>query len=433
VDGVTTTTHDLDYRTFSAAREGDGPDAATRGWLEAEFLGFLARRPTPEHLATVAGYLVEDGQMLTGVYDTAATGHSLAPEIPVATFSSFRKTLTVSPGVQLPAHLISSVTVRATHRRRGILRRMMTDDLGRAAEAGLAVAALTASEASIYRRFGFGAATWVHTLAVDTDTRFSLSTPPGGRCVLVDARDISTISPQVFEAFHVTQPGSIGRHAQYLDRISGRLTEEGEEDKARRAAVHYSDAGELDGYVTYRFSGWDSKPASIEVIDLVVASSDAYLALWQYLASIDLSTRVTFSGGAPDDALRWALVDPRVLDVTHVEDHIWLRILDPIVAFGARAYSNEGTISFRVRDPLGFADGAFRLTTAAGAGQLERIGDSSVDVEMDAWVLGALYLGGADARVAAAGGALREVSAGAATALQRLLVPAAPVYSNTSF
>ena len=433
VEGVSTSMNSLEYRTFHAGRDGDAPDAPTAGWLEADFLGFHGRKPTPAHAAAVAGYLVADAQELTGVYDNASPKHSLHPDIPVATFASFEKPLTVSPGVQIPAHLISSVTVRATHRRRGILRRMMTDDLGRAAASGFAVAALTASEASIYRRFGFGAATWVHDLTVDTDARFALTKTPAGYCSVVDPGDIPAIAPDVFDAFHEAQPGSIARHTAYQDRISGRLTDEGEEDRARRAAVHYGESGEVDGYVTYRFSGWESKPHAIEVTDLVAASADAYLALWQYLASIDLTTRVTFSSGAPDDALRWALVDPRVVTVTNVEDRIWLRILDPIAAFTARNYAQDGTISFRVTDPLGFADGSFRLSAEEGAGRLERLGSAPVDIEMDAWVLGALYLGGADARVAAAGGALREITPGAAATLQRLLTPAVPVYSNTAF
>jgi predicted acetyltransferase len=432
---VSTSTRSLEFRTFPAGRDADAPDAATAGWLEADALGFLGRRPTAAHAAAMAAHLVEDGQELTGVYDTAVPTHSLRPDIPVATFASFEKPLTVSPGVQIPAHLISAVTVRATHRRQGILRRMMTDDLERAAEAGYAVAALTASEASIYRRFGFGTATRVHDLEVDTDARFALATEPGGHCELVDPHDIPAIAPAVFEAFHSAQPGSVGRHAQYGDRISGRMTQEGEEDRARRAAVHYDDAGQVDGYVTYRFGGWESKPHTIEVTDLVAADADAYLALWQFLASIDLSTRVTYSAGPPDDALRWALVDPRVVRVTDVEDRIWLRILDPIAAFGARAYTESGSVSFRVDDRLGFAAGSFRLTTEGGAGRLERVGvgDDDIDLELDAWVLGALYLGGADARVARTAGVLREFTPAAAATLQRLLAPAAPVYSNTYF
>ena len=430
---MSTSTQSLELRTFQAGRDGETADGPTAGWLEADFLGFLGRRPTKAHAAALAGYLREDGQELTGVYDTASPEHSLRPDIPVATFASFEKPLTVSPGVQLKAHLISSVTVRATHRRRGILRRMMTEDLRRAAEAGFAVAALTASEASIYRRFGFGAATWVHELTVDTDARFALTKAPSGRCSVVDPRDVPALAGTVFDAFHASQPGSIGRHAQYSDRISGTLTDEGEEDRARRAAVHYDESGVVDGYVTYRFGGWETKPHAIEVNDLVAATGDAYLALWQYLASIDLSTRVTFSSGAPDDALRWALVDPRVLTVTNVEDRIWLRILDPIAAFSARRYTADGEVTFRVVDSLGFADGFYRLTAAEGAGSLERIGSGSVDIEMDAWVLGALYLGGADPRVAAAAGALSEVVPGSAETLQRLLAPAVPVYCNTAF
>jgi predicted acetyltransferase len=430
---VSTPTQSLEFRTFAAGRDGDAPDAATAGWLEADMIGFLAQRPSAAHAATIAGHLEADGQMLTAVYDTALPSRSEGPQIPVATFASFEQPLTVSPGVQLPAHLISSVTVRATHRRRGILRRMMTDDLNRAAEAGYAVAALTASEASIYRRFGFGTATWVHDVAVDTDARFVLAGVRTGRCELVDPLEIPAIAPAVFEAFHSRQPGSIGRHTQYGDRISGRVTEDGDEDRARRAAIHYDASGQVDGYVTYRFSGWQSKPHSLEVTDLVAADPAAYLSLWQYLASIDLTTRVTYSSAAPDDPLRWALVDPRVVSVTNVEDRIWLRVLDPVAAFEARAYSTTGSVSFRVHDPLGFAGGSFRLTTGDGSGRLERITEEDVDLEMDAWVLGSLYLGGADARIAAAAVALTEKVPSAATTLQMLLAPAAPVYANTYF
>ena len=431
---VISSTEQHEFRTFPARLLGDEPDAATRGWLEADVIGFLGHKPTPAHLRAMAGYLVSDGQTLAGVYDLEGPEQALHGDIPVATFASFEQPLTVSPGVQLAAHLISSITVRATHRRQGILRRMMTDDLTRAKEAGYAVAALTASEATIYRRFGFGAASYVHDIAVTTDSRFALTSTPSGRCELVDPGSIPALAPAVFERFHRSQPGSIGRHSQYGDRVSGRLTEEGDEDRGRRAAVHYDEAGTVDGYVTYRFAGWESKPHTIAVNDLVAATPDAYLALWEFLASIDLSTRVTFTSASPDDVLRYALVDPRVVQVTDIEDRIWLRILDPIAAFQARHYRADGSVTFRVSDELGFAEGSYRLTTKSGDGIVERLGDeSAVDLHLDAWVLAALYLGGTDPRVTAAARVLVEHTPGAASTMAELLAPSATVYANTYF
>ena len=75
---------------------------------------------------------------------------------PVATYASFDKTL--NAGLEMvPLRMITDVTTSATHRRRGLLRRLIEDDLDDAVAQGVPVAALTASEATIYGRWGFGA------------------------------------------------------------------------------------------------------------------------------------------------------------------------------------------------------------------------------------------------------------------------------------
>ncbi len=73
------------------------------------------------------------------------------------------------PGADLPCPGLTFVCVAPTHRRRGVLTGMMADMLRRAAAAGSPLAALWASEAAIYGRFGYGSAT----------TGASRSTPPG--------------------------------------------------------------------------------------------------------------------------------------------------------------------------------------------------------------------------------------------------------------
>jgi predicted acetyltransferase len=427
------TTADYEFRTFRAAADGPEGDA-TRAWLKAETQGFHEARLSEKALATAVANLVADRQQLTGVYAANPPTASLGAEHPVATFASFDRSINVGGPRPLPAHLISGVTVRPTHRRHGLLRRMMTDDLDRAKAAGYAVAALTVSEATIYRRFGFGVATWVHSIEVATDHRFRMLAEPRGRCELVDAHELATVAPDVFAGFHARQIGSVDRHTRYWGRVSGIDGERGEEDPAVRGALHYDDDGRIDGYVTYRFSGWETKPHTLTIVDLVAQNDDAYLGLWQFLGSVDLVDRIVYEAAPADDPLRWALSDWRVVSTTSVDDWLWMRVLDVATAFEARGYLNDGETVFRVADPLGHAQGSYRMRVAGGRASVEPVAEGArADVEFDAWVLGSLYLGAVDPVVLKAAGQLHEHTPGAAVRLRSLLATASPVYGITHF
>ena len=109
----------------------------------------------------------------------------------------------------VPLHMISDVTVSPAHRRRGLLRRMMVDDL---AQATAPVAALTVSEASIYGRFGFGPATFRRRIEVDTTARFALRDfVDPGRVELVEPADLWDTASDLFDRFHASSRGSVER------------------------------------------------------------------------------------------------------------------------------------------------------------------------------------------------------------------------------
>lgn len=429
---VSTLNEDYELRTFEATSTPEGASPETAGWVQAETQGFHGARITDDFMKRMATRLATDSQRLTGAYAPAPRQSSLPAEYPVATFASFEKTINVGSGRLVNSHLISSVTVRPTHRRKGLLRRMMTDSLTTAAQAGLPIAALTASEATIYRRFGFGPATWAHGITVATDSRFRLLTTPTGSAEWVDARELVSLGPALFAKFHASQTGSVERHAGIWDRVSGLTDYSGAEDRAIRAALHYDAAGELDGFVSYKVN-WEGENRSVEVVDLVADDDNAYLGLWQYLASIDLIDKVSWRAGRIDDPLSWALADPRLLTVTGAEDWVWLRILDPIAALEARPYFSDGEIVLRVIDELGFAAGTFRISITDATARVERADDATPDVEFDAWVLGSLYLGGADPVILRAAGQLVEHTPGAAGRLRTLLASDGPVYGITHF
>jgi predicted acetyltransferase len=429
---VSTLNENYELRTFEATSTEDGASPETAGWVQAENQGFHGARLSDDFVNRMAARLAKDSQVLTGAYPPVHRDSSLPADYPVATFASFEKTINVGSGRLVPSHLISSVTVRPTHRRQGLLRRMMTQSLTTAHAAGLPIAALTASEATIYRRFGFGPATWAHGITVATDSRFRLLTTPTGSAEWVEPHELVTLGPAIFARFHASQVGSVERHAGIWDRVSGLTDYMGKEDLAIRAALHYDSDGQIDGFVSYKIN-WEGSKRSMEVVDLVAADDNAYLGLWQYLASVDLIDTVSWRAGRIDDPLTWALADPRLVTVTGVEDWVWLRILDPIAALEARPYVSDGEIVVRVVDELGFAAGTFRISVTDATGHAERADGATPDVECDAWVLGSLYLGGADPVVLRAAGELVEHSAGAAGRLRTLLASDGPVYGITHF
>jgi predicted acetyltransferase len=425
---------DYDLRTFPAATLPDGTaDPATAAWLHAETRGFHDPRPKPEALARSAARMATDGRILTGVYARTAPVGALGVDMPVATFAWFPSTLNVGGGELLPVHLVSNVTVRPTHRRRGLLRAMMTDDLRQAAADGFALAALTASEATIYRRFGFGEASWVRHVTVTTDSRFRMIAPPSGRCELIDAAELRRIGPEVFARFHAAHPGSIDRHEKYWDTVTGAADDKGDEDPLVHGAVHYDEQGVIDGYVSYRFQGWEKEPYTLGVVDLVAADDNAYRALWEFLSAVDLVERVEWEFAPPEDPLPFAITDSRLVTTRGTEDWLWVRVLDVPRAFEARGYTADGEVVLQVTDALGYASGTFELRVADGRARVVRRDEAEADVVVDAATLGSLYLGGVDPGVLAAAGRLDERTPGAVQRLRALLAPVAPVYGITHF
>jgi predicted acetyltransferase len=291
---------------------------------------------------------------------------------------------------------------------------MMAEELGLAQQEGLAIAALTASEASIYGRFGFGVATSEQSIKVDTSARFAVNHTPVGSVEVADPKVLLELAPVIFDRLHRQMPGSIGRHEFYRQFASGSISRDDGEDPKVKVALHYAPDGDVDGYVSYKFGGWSSTPYTMEVVDLVAATRTAYLELWQYLGAIDLVERVTWDEAPIDDPLPWALRDPRCVDASEARDMLWLRILDVQEALGARRYSADGTVVLAVGDSLGFAAGTFALTVTGGEATVTPAPEAEPDLSLDVADLGSIYLGAVCPVTLEAAGRITEHTAGAA-------------------
>src|SRR5882757_1878716 len=85
------------------------------------------------------------------------------------------------PGGSLPCAGISVVGVFPTHRRRGVLRAMMDAQLLDVHERGEPIAALWASEETIYGRFGYGLASFAGEVAIPKEhNQFRAPCEPAG-------------------------------------------------------------------------------------------------------------------------------------------------------------------------------------------------------------------------------------------------------------
>ena len=248
--------------------------------------------------------------------------------------------LALPGGAAVPMGSVTEVGVAPTHRRRGMLRHIMRAVVDQAVERGEPIAGLTASEATIYRRFGFGAATRFQTLSVDTRRLLlaearSRGTDEGavddrGSLRFASADEATTLLPALWARSWRRSPGELGRTPGYWAALDLDTEEDRDGATARFVVVHVDDAGDPDGAATYRLR-WGSftEEKNLLAIESVIATTDAVeSALLRYLLHVDLVTRVEWHAAPVDHPIRWWLADARALSVTLERDHLWLRPLD---------------------------------------------------------------------------------------------------------
>ncbi len=351
---------------------------------------------------------------------TTAVWDATEPAVePVATVASWTTPLSVPGGGTVPAWAISAVTVAPTHRRRGIARNLLEAELRTAAACAVPVAALTASEATIYGRFGFAPSAQVAKITIDTKRTAWAGSTPTGRVRFMELSDLFEQGPAIFERERVQHPGEIeldeALWCEILDYRPGKA------DKAKDLrAIGYTDAaGDLQGFAAYRVKESSDDTLTAKVAHLAAATDDAYAALWRFLLELDLVRAVEADLRSLDEPVLWQLSDVRAAKVEPF-DHLWLRILDPIAALEARTYSRQGSIVLDVVDPLEFAQGRFLLEidgegTAAVCRLTGDVPEDAAHATLSERDLALIYVGGASATALHSAGRIVEGTPGAAT------------------
>ncbi|WP_345803238.1 GNAT family N-acetyltransferase [Microbacterium sp. AZCO] len=395
-------------------------ETAARHWNQAVARGFLDSELT--EVQQSAWFERQTQRRLLGVYDTAAPD----PDRPVATFASWVTELSVPGGRGIPAAAISTVTVAPTHRRRGVLRSMMTGELRRAHAAGVPVAVLTVSESTIYGRFGFAAAAMSGQLKIDV-RRGRWSGPcPDGRIDFITRERFREIAPELHDRVRLDQPGEIEMPVGHWDRFAG--TRPDAEKPERLRAVQYTDTeGALRGVALYAYEENDDDFArsKVQIHRLIAETPDAYAALWRFLLELDLVAELTASEQSVEEPVLWMISDRRAAHLW-VGDHQWVRILDVPAALAARRYPASGRIALEVTDPLGIAAGRWLLDIdAAGEATVSAdVPDDVPVVRLGVTELSAVYLGSVSLATLAAAGRVEADDGVAAAALLSWPVPA---------
>jgi predicted acetyltransferase len=399
---------DIEIRPVTEPELGD--------WLRAVNTGFLRPPTVPDSELEARRTQFEPGRFL-GAFDGGRC---------VATFRSFDQQLTAVGGAAVPADAVTGVTVTATHRRRGLLTRMMARDLTAAKDRGDVVATLIAAEYPIYGRYGFGAATWMTEWTIDVPrTGLDRRGPvpeDGGRIDLVDAEDVRKAGPELHERVRRAQPGAVSRNEMWWRINTGAVRLDPSWTEPYYAAYRSAD-GEVEGLVSYGSDdNWhDKQPHNTASVNWLIASTPAAeRALWRYLCSIDWITRVTSGWRAPDDLLPFFLPDPRAARITTQSDWLWVRILDVVRALEARTYEGEGELVLEVADRDGLSGGRYRLEASAEGGSCTPT-TADADLTLDVGDLAALWLGDESAVRLAALGRVREERAGAGRSADALL------------
>jgi predicted acetyltransferase len=259
--------------------------------------------------------------------------------------------------------------------------------------AGESVAALWASEAAIYGRFGYGLAArhaivTLHT----TGARLAPGVPtPGGRMRLLEPGDaIERIAP-LYDRVRRERPGHLDRAGAWWTRRVHDAERHREGRAALRAAVHETAGGDVGGYALYAVKhGWEDGPAGVvHVRELIADGPEATVALWDYLLGIDLTRTVQWRFAPPDEPLSQLIAGPQ-LERLVMGPNLWIR-LDSFCPWNA---------------------GRHRLAAVDGRAACERT-DAPADIACSAADLGAAYAGGTTLAALHAIGRVRELRPGA--------------------
>ena len=334
----------------------------------------------------------------------------------VGTAAAYTLEMTMPGGPRTVAG-ITGVGVWPTHRRRGVLTSLMRRQLADVHDRGEPLAVMWASEGAICGRYGYGPAAlelsaWIRgpyaTLGEDAhdDPDLTLELSPRER-----VRD-------VLEHVHRVAGAHRLGHFRRGDSWWGRRLRSG----ATWASVVTGPQGPL-GYALYdSVNGWaeDGTHAEIKVKELVATTPAAHVALYRYLFSRDLVSRISFEALPVDDPLLYLISDRNRL-VESPATSLRVRLVDVARALSERPYAAPVDVTLAVTDRFApWNEGRRHLRADTDRAECRRT-EAAPGLSLDVVHLGATYLGQHSLTALVEAGAVQEHTPGAAARLDLAL------------
>ncbi|MGE5596610.1 MAG: enhanced intracellular survival protein Eis [Hyphomicrobiales bacterium] len=303
----------------------------------------------------------------------------------VATMGTFPFTVRFN-GV--PVHMggVTAVGTLPQHRRKGLLRRIMTQGLATMRDRGQNIAILWASMGAIYQRFGYGLASTEVMYRFDPrDARFQEELPVPGSVELTNPEAAMPVIKPLYIEYATPRNLLIHRAMPLWQASTLRPEKKGE---PVYVAIYRNAEGTPRGYVVYQTREDSSlRPGPdqlLEVKDYIALDIEAYRGLWEFLWRHDLVGRIVIRGALPeDDPAPDLLLEPRALQRS-TYDGIWMRIVDVEKALASRPYGQRGDlrIAFEGDEMCPWNNGTYVLATdgpTADVARKDRVPDLTVN------------------------------------------------------
>ncbi|MEV6643981.1 GNAT family N-acetyltransferase [Amycolatopsis sp. NPDC051371] len=292
-------------------------------------------------------------EMERGVLAVAPDGR------PVGTAAAYSFELTLPGEILVPVAGVTAVGVLPSHRRRGVLNAMMRHQLADVRARGEVLSVLLASEAGIYRRFGYGPATYTERLTVSRHQAAFAPPRAGGAAAsgsieVLRRADCGDVLEDVYDRYRRARPGALSRPHRWW---AGGAGQPPVSVAPRYVAVHRDDDGVADGYASYAVDA-----GTLTVDETITADDAVATALARFALDHDLVTRVVFKHCPPGHPLRWQFADFRAGQAEDETDWLWVRLLDIPRALTARGWEADGELVLDVEDPFLDERGSYLLT-----------------------------------------------------------------------
>ncbi len=369
----------------------------------SELIRNVFHEPADDEVSALEASTFEPERSLVADDGGLVAGHATA----------FTRELSI-PGAVVPAAFVSLVGVAPTHRRQGLLTRLMQRQLEDVASAGREpIAVLWASEGRIYPRYGYGLA--AERLTFDISSREltppQAELPPGAKLRLVTPLGGLADIAKVYDQLRGDRPGFASRDDRWWKYHFGDPASQRGGGTELQGVVLDTPHGPA-GYAVWRVKNhWDAKGpnSTVDVREVVAADPGSYGVLWRFLLGVDLARTATYSFGAVSDPLLYQVDEPRRLG-PRLMDSLWVRVIDVGAGLAARRYRTEVDVVLDVTDNrLAANTGRWRLTGGPGGATCRRT-DDPADLACSVLELGAAYLGGPSLEALAQAGRVRELT-----------------------